>query len=54
MSDQQNIEAVRATYDAFNRGDLEGALNSVSDDYQITITALGGTMEGKDGFLQYL
>lgn len=40
------IKVIRALYDAFNAGDLDGAAVLVSDDFQLTDIAAGQTLSG--------
>jgi ketosteroid isomerase-like protein len=47
----QNIEATKKGYAAFNAGDLDAALSAFADDVEWTIpgdSVLGGTYRGKD------
>jgi uncharacterized protein len=47
----QNIEATKKGYAAFNAGDLDAALSAFADDVEWTIpgdSMLGGTYRGKD------
>ncbi|WP_170182418.1 ester cyclase [Blastococcus colisei] len=52
--ERPEIEIVRALYDAFNAGDLDGAAGLVSDDFQLTDVAAGQTLNGPDGCRQWL
>lgn len=48
------IRVVRALYDAFNAGDLDGAAALVSDDFELTDVAAGQTLSGPDGCRRWI
>jgi steroid delta-isomerase-like uncharacterized protein len=52
--ERPETEIVRALYDAFNTGDLDGAAALVSDDFELTDIAAGQTLSGRDGCRRWL
>jgi ketosteroid isomerase-like protein len=50
---QENVQIVRSSFEAFNRGDLSGVLEPLSDDL-VTYRAapFGDSHHGPDGFLE--
>ncbi|SNR50439.1 ester cyclase [Blastococcus mobilis] len=52
--ERPGTKIVRALYDAFNAGDLDGAAALVSDDFQLTDVASGQTLSGPDGCRRWL
>lgn len=54
MSAQSNAEMARNLYAAFNRGDLEGALEAAADDVVVLLTPFGQTFRGKAGFKDFM
>ena len=58
MSESQNVGFVRATVEAFNRGDLEWLLERISDDFEFDWTRSRGPLaaiyRGPDGLTEFL
>lgn len=52
--EQDNIAVVRALFDAFDRGDLERASATVSEDFQLVDVATGQTFSGPAGAREWL
>jgi steroid delta-isomerase-like uncharacterized protein len=50
MPAQDNAALARRLYDAFNRGDLEGAASLATDDAVIELVAFGQTFRGREAF----
>src|ERR671922_1358402 len=50
MAAQDNAALARRLYDAFNRGDLEGAANLATDDAVIELVSFGLTFRGREAF----
>ncbi|MDP9430217.1 MAG: ester cyclase [Actinomycetota bacterium] len=48
------VDVVRQVFDAFNEGDLQRAVSSVSPICEMTDVAAGQTYSGPDGFRQWL
>ena len=56
MSEQANVRLVQEAYAAFNRGDIQAALNSLSDNVEWIapgVEPVAGTYRGKDGVAQF-
>jgi hypothetical protein len=58
MSEQQNLEVIRAAYEAFGRGDVPGVLNALTDDVEWftpgpTQIPYAGTFRGKGGVAEF-
>jgi ketosteroid isomerase-like protein len=51
---RENVELVRAVFDSFNRGDVDGALERVADDSELdwssSIGPAKGVYRGREGF----
>jgi ketosteroid isomerase-like protein len=43
---QENVEIVRATYDAYNRGDLDAALKDMAPEFELEWTRAVGPQRG--------
>jgi ketosteroid isomerase-like protein len=43
---QENVEIVRATYDAYNRGDLDAALKDMAPEFELDWTRAVGPQRG--------
>jgi ketosteroid isomerase-like protein len=58
VSDSENVAFVRATVDAFNRGDLDWLLERIDDDFVFDWTRsrgpLAGLYRGPDGLTEFL
>ena len=55
MSSQDNVQAAKEMYAAFNRGDLDGVMLHIADEIQHLVPSLGefpwgGTFEGRTAF----
>lgn len=56
MSAEQNKQSAREGYEAFGRGDVEGAMANISDSIEWVVggdSAVTGTYSGKDEVLQF-
>jgi ketosteroid isomerase-like protein len=56
MSEAANVQLVQDAYAAFQRGDIPGLLNSLSDDIEWVepaVPPLGGVYRGKDGVAEF-
>jgi ketosteroid isomerase-like protein len=56
MSEQANVRLVQEAYAAFNRGDIQAVLNSLSDNVEWIapgVEPVAGTYRGKDGVAQF-
>jgi steroid delta-isomerase-like uncharacterized protein len=49
-----NAALARAIYDAFNRGDLDGALALAAPDVEVVNVGWGVTYRGHDGFREFM
>jgi steroid delta-isomerase-like uncharacterized protein len=49
-----SVETVQALYDCFNARDIEGMLDTVTEDFVLEDMALGMRFEGRDGMMQWL
>ncbi|HEY7031471.1 MAG TPA: nuclear transport factor 2 family protein [Thermomicrobiales bacterium] len=54
MAAADNAALARAIYDAFNRGDLDGALALAAPDVEIVNVGWGVTYRGHDGFRAFM
>ncbi len=58
QSSEQNLQTVRALYDAYSSRDVEALLGTVHDDefeiYQSESFPWGGTYKGKDGLMEFV
>ncbi len=58
MSESENVALVRATIDAFNRGDLEWLLERIDDDFEFDWTRsrgpLAGLYRGPEGLTEFV
>ena len=51
MSESENLASAKEGYEAFGRGDAEGAMKDISDDIEWTVpgnSAISGTHRGKE------
>ncbi len=48
-----NTRLAQQLYDAFNRRDFDIAANAVTDDFELVNMALGNTLRGRDGIIQF-
>ena len=55
---QENVELVRRAYEAFNRGDIDGALAVLASDFEYTpsgaIPGVSETFRGPEGFRRFV
>ena len=55
---EENLELVRQAYEAFNRGDMEGAVADIAPDFEYlptgTIPGMERVTVGREGFRQFL
>ena len=55
---QENVELVRRAYEAFNRGDIDGALAVLAPDFEYTpsgaIPGVTATYRGPEGFKRFV
>jgi steroid delta-isomerase-like uncharacterized protein len=54
MSAEVNAALVNKVYELWNARDLDAALDLATDDVQITLVALGQTLDGRDGFRRFM
>ncbi|MBI4408652.1 MAG: ester cyclase [Gemmatimonadetes bacterium] len=54
MSARHNAELAHAIYDAFNRNDLDAALQLATDDVEISFIPFGQTFRGREGFRAFM
>jgi steroid delta-isomerase-like uncharacterized protein len=50
MGAQENVALARQVYEAFNRGDLEGAAALATDDIEVDLVAFGMVTRGRAAF----
>lgn len=54
MTNEKNLQAVRSVYELFNKKEVDGLLNLVTDDFVLHDMALGMTWHGKTGWKEWL
>ena len=54
MSAQDHATVIRTLFEAFNRGDIDRAAASVTEDFELEDLAMGQTFRGPDGLRQWL